>query len=71
MRMIKRKKYSMTKKVTISSDDMTGRQWSVFLVELNLMKQHWSRFATVKIDAPEFDKIVRWGKRKHNEKEEE
>ena len=68
--MIKRKKYQMTKKVTISSDDMTGRQWSVFLVELNLMKQHWSRFATVKIEAPEFDKVVRWGKRKHNEKEE-
>ena len=59
-----------TRKVTISSDDMTGRQWSVFLVELNLMKQHWSRFATVKIDAPEFDKVVRWGKRKHNEKDE-
>ena len=38
--------------VTISSDDMTGRQWSVFLVELNLMKQHWARFATVKIDTP-------------------
>ena len=71
MRMIKRKKYLMTKKVTISSDDMTGRQWSVFLVELNLMKQHWSRFATVKIEAPGLEKIIRWGKRKHNEKEEE
>ena len=42
----------MTKKVTISSDDMTGRQWSVFLVELNLMKQHWARFATIQIDTP-------------------
>ena len=47
----------MTKKVTISSDDMTGRQWSVFLVELNLMKQHWSRFATVKIEAPGLKKL--------------
>ena len=71
MRMIKRKKYLMTKKVTISSDDMTSRQWSVFLVELNLMKQHWARFATIQIDTPGFDKVIRWGKRKHNEKEEE
>ena len=69
--MIKRKKYQMTKKVTISSDDMTGRQWSVFLVELNLIKQQWSRFATVKIETPGFEKVIRWGKRKHNEKEEE
>ena len=69
--MIKRKKYQMIRKVIISSDDMTARQWSVFLVELNLMKQHWSRFATVKIDAPDFEKVVRWGKRKHNEKEEQ
>ena len=61
----------MIKKVTISSDDMTSRQWSVFLVELNLMKQHWARFATVKIDTPGFDKVIRWGKRKHNEKDEE
>ena len=61
----------MTKKVTISSDDMTGRQWSVFLVELNLMKAHWSRFAKVKIETPGFEKVIRWGKRKHNEKEEE
>ena len=60
----------MIRKVTISSDDMTGRQWSVFLVELNLMKQHWSRFATVNIEAPDFEKVVRWGKRKHNEKED-
>ena len=62
----------MTKKmVTISSDDMTGRQWSVFLVELNLMKQHWSRFATVKIETPDFEKVIKWGKRKYNEKEEQ
>ena len=61
----------MTRKVTISSNDMTSRQWSVFLVELNLMKENWGRFATVKIETPGFEKVIRWGKRKHNEKEEE
>ena len=60
-----------TRKVTIISDDMTGRQWSVFLVELNLMKEHWGRFAKIKIEAPDFEKTIRWGKRKHNEKEEQ
>jgi hypothetical protein len=61
----------MTRKVTISSNDMTSRQWSVFLVELNLMKENWGRFATVKIETPDFERVVRWGKRKHNEKEDE
>ena len=60
----------MIRKVTISSDDMTGRQWSVFLIELNLMKQHWGRFASMTIEAPDFEKTIRWGKRKHNEKED-
>ena len=60
----------MTKTVTISCDKISSKQWSVLLIELNLMKEHWNRFATVKIDAPEFDKVVRWGKRKHNEKDE-
>ena len=69
--MRKQKKLLMTKKVIISSTNMSARQWSVFLVELNLMKQNWSRFAKVEIDTPGFDKIIRWGKRKHNEKEEE
>ena len=69
--MRKQKKLLMTRKVIISSTNMSPRQWSVFLVELNLMKQNWSRFATVEIDTPGFDKIIRCGKRKHNEKEEE
>jgi len=61
----------LTKKVTITCDKISPKQWSVFLVELNLMTQHWSRFATIKIEAPDFEKIIRWGKRKHNEKEEQ
>ena len=61
----------MTKKVIISCDKISSKQWAVFLVELNLMKQHWARFATIQIDTPGFDKVIRWGKRKHNEKEEE
>ena len=61
----------MTRKVTISCDKISPKQWSVFLVELNLMTQHWSRFATINIESPDFEKIIRWGKRKYNEKEEQ
>jgi len=62
---------SLTKKAIISCDNISSKQWSVLLVELNLMKESWKSFAKLKIESPGFEKIVRWGKRKHNEKEEQ
>ena len=61
----------MTKKVTISSDNISPKQWSVLLLELNIMKRAWERFAKLKIEAPEFNNVVKWGVRKYDEKEEE
>ena len=59
----------MIRKVTISSNNITPKQWSVLLLELNLMKQSWDRFATLKIEAPEFKKVTTWGTRKYDDKE--
>jgi len=62
----------MTKKmVTLSCDKISSKQWSVLLVELNLMKEAWRSFATINIESPDFNKIIKWGKRKYNEKEEQ
>ena len=61
----------MTKKVTISSDNISPKQWSVLLLELNIMKRSWERFATLKIEAQEFKKVTKWGTRRYDEKEEE
>ena len=62
----------MTEKiVTISSENISSKQWSVLLIELNLIKESWGPYAKLKIEAPDFEKAIRWGKRKHNEKEEE
>ena len=60
----------MTRKVTISSDNISPKQWSVLLLELNIMKRSWDRFAKLKINAPEFKKVIKWGTRKYDEKEE-
>jgi len=60
----------MIKKVTISSDNISPKQWSVLLLELNIMKQSWERFATLEINAPDFKKITKWGTRKYYEKKE-
>ena len=60
----------MTKKVTISSDNISPKQWSVLLLELNIMKRAWERFARLEINAPEFNKVTKWVTRKYDEKEE-
>ena len=56
--------------VTISSENISSKQWSVLLIELNLIKESWGPYAKLKIEAPDFEKAIRWGKRKYNEKED-
>ena len=61
----------MTKKVTISSADITAKQWAVLLLELNIIKQAWKKFAHLDIKAPDFNRIVKWGARRYDETEEQ
>ena len=61
----------LTKKAIISCDKISSKQWSVLLIELNSMKEAWKSFAKINIDTPDFEKTVRWGKRKHSEKEDQ
>ena len=61
----------MKKKVTISSEKITAKQWSVLLLELNIIKQAWKRFAHLDIKDPDFDRVVKWGARKYDETEEQ
>ena len=60
----------MAKKLTISSDNITPKQWSLLVIELNLIKESWRPFAKLEIQTPGFDKIVKWGKKRHDEKDE-
>ena len=61
----------MIRKVTISSNNISPKQWSVLLLELNMIKRSWERFAKLEIEAPEFKKVTKWGTRRYDEKEEE
>jgi len=61
----------MKKKLTISSENITAKQWSVLLLELNTIKQAWKAFAQLEIKAPEFNKVVKWGSRRYDAKEEQ
>ena len=65
------------KKITITSKDISQKQFSNLLLELNLMKKQWNKFAKLDIQAPGIKRILDWGttnydsKANPNEDEEE
>ena len=60
------------KEINIKIKNISQKQWPLFLIELNLMAQTWKRFGpVVDIKAKNFDKIIKWGKRKHGDSTED
>ena len=55
------------KKVTITSDDITSKQWSNLLLELNLIKKAWKPYATLEMKAMKLKKIIAWGTKSPDE----
>ena len=55
------------KKLTITSNNITQKQWSNLILELNLMKKAWSSYADIEIQAPGIKKIIAFGTRVGNE----
>jgi hypothetical protein len=59
------------KEIKIKIKNISQRQWPLLLVELNLVAQHWKRYGPIMdIKAKNFDKIIKWGRRRHDEKED-
>jgi len=49
------------KKLTITSKNISQKQWSNLILELNLMKKQWKPYAELEIEAPGIKKIIAWG----------
>jgi len=56
------------KEITIKSSDITPKQWSSLVLELNLIVKAWKPYATLELKAPGLKKILGWGTRRHDEK---
>ena len=56
------------KKLTITSKNITQKQWSNLILELNLMKKAWSSYADIDIQAPGIKKIISWGTSNYDSK---
>jgi hypothetical protein len=56
------------KEVNLKVSNISQKQWVNLLIELNLVKSSWRKFGPVlEIKAKNFDRIIRWGRRKHGE----
>ena len=51
------------KQLTITSKDITQKQWSNLILELNLVKKAWSSYATIQLQGPGVRKIIAHGTR--------
>ena len=49
------------KQLTISSKDISPKQWNILLIELNIIKKAWAPYAKLDIKAPNFNTIIKWG----------
>ena len=59
------------KKATITAKGASVKQWSDLILELNLMKKSWHRYGvTVDIQTPGIAKIISWGTKKYDQKEQ-
>ena len=54
------------KEVHIKVSNISQKQWTDLLLELNLVKSSWKRFGPdINIKAKNFDKIIKLGRRIH------
>ena len=49
------------KKITIVSNNITQKQWSNLVLELNLMKKAWKPYADIEIQGTGIKKIIAFG----------
>ena len=60
------------KEINIKVSNISQKQWPLLLVELNLVAQNWKKYGPdMKIKSKNFDRIIKWGRRKHGDTTED
>ena len=58
------------KVITIKPKGITQKQWSILLLELNLIRKAWRPFGVdMQMSAPGLKRILDWGTKKHGSTE--
>ena len=56
------------KKLIVTGKDISQKQWSNLILELNLIKKAWSSYATIQLQGPGVKKIIAHGTRNFDSK---
>ena len=60
------------KEINIKVSNISQKQWSLLLVELNLVSENWRSYGPIiDIKAKNFNRIIKWGRKKHGTNEED
>ena len=59
------------KKLIVTGKDISQKQWSNLILELNLMKKAWKPYADIQLEAPGIKKIIAWGTTNYDSKSED
>ena len=51
------------KKITIVGKDITQKQWTNLVLELNLIKKAWKKYAEIELQGTGIKKIISFGTR--------
>ena len=63
-------KANKDRSLQIDVKNITPKQWTNLLIELNLVCEAWKPYGPVmKIKAYNADRIIKWGKKKHGDPE--
>ena len=58
----------MKKKILLEAKGASDKQWSVLVLELNIMKQAWRKFGvTLSLQSPDAKRIIAWGTKNYDE----
>jgi len=55
------------KKAVITSKDISAKQWTNLMLELNLMKKQWNKYAKLDIQATGLKKILAFGTKTYDD----
>ena len=58
------------KKITLNVDNITTKQWTNFVLELNIMRKAWKPYAKIELSAPGLKKIITNGTRRYDAKKD-
>ena len=58
------------REINITVGNITPKQWTNLLIELNLVSEAWKPYGPkIKLKAKNFDRIIKWGRKTNDDRE--